>query len=123
MTPGMHGAVAGAHAAAPEQPDKQQQHRKKKNGARLSHPLYTDIANACHAHAVPQRQHAPRLADSGGEIAAGAYRQRYIALEVLYLGWEYHGFASQATTDRTIEASHPLLLMSLSRPKPACASC
>ena len=45
-----------------------------------------------------------------------AYRQRYIALEVLYLGWRYHGFASQAGTDLTVEASHPLLHSSLSLP-------
>lgn len=33
-----------------------------------------------------------------------AYQQRYIALEVFYIGWNYHGFASQADTEQTIEA-------------------
>ena len=36
----------------------------------------------------------------------GAYQKRYIALEVFYLGTAYHGFASQADTDRTVEVSH-----------------
>ena len=36
----------------------------------------------------------------------GAYQKRYVALEVLYLGSAYHGFASQADTDRTVEVKH-----------------
>ena len=39
------------------------------------------------------------------EFDMGAYRQRYIAMEVFYLGWRYHGFASQANTDQTVEVS------------------
>jgi hypothetical protein len=31
------------------------------------------------------------------------YRQRYVALEVMYLGWRYSGLARQETTDMTIE--------------------
>lgn len=38
-----------------------------------------------------------------------AYQKRYVALEVFYLGACYHGFASQADTDRTVEVlpEHP----------------
>lgn len=36
----------------------------------------------------------------------GAYQKRYVALEVFYLGAAYHGFASQADTDRTVEVGH-----------------
>ena len=34
-----------------------------------------------------------------------AYWSRYVALEVAYLGQGYHGLASQANTELTIEAS------------------
>ncbi len=37
-----------------------------------------------------------------------AYEQRYIALEVYYLGWQYHGFASQTDTQATVEVPAPL---------------
>ncbi|DBA79142.1 TPA: hypothetical protein ACH3X1_008979 [Trebouxia sp. C0004] len=32
-----------------------------------------------------------------------SYQQRYVALEVFYLGWQYHGFASQCGTEGTVE--------------------
>ena len=32
-----------------------------------------------------------------------AYQTRYVALEVAYLGQSYHGLASQANTEETIE--------------------
>ena len=31
------------------------------------------------------------------------YNQRYIAMEVMYIGWGYLGFASQPTEPKTIE--------------------
>ena len=34
-----------------------------------------------------------------------SYQQRYVALEIFYLGWNYHGFASQADKEDTIEVS------------------
>lgn len=37
-----------------------------------------------------------------------AYQQRFVALEVFYLGWRYHGFASQCETDGTVEVQHML---------------
>ena len=63
-----------------------------------------------------QQQEQPAAASSGGkrrrrERGGGAdldfasYRQRYIALELLYLGHAYDGFARQDNTDATIEAS------------------
>jgi len=38
-----------------------------------------------------------------------AYEQRYVALEVYYLGWQYHGFASQTDTQATVEVLAPLV--------------
>ena len=35
-----------------------------------------------------------------------AYQQRFVALEVFYLGWRYHGFASQCQTEGTVEVCH-----------------
>ena len=37
------------------------------------------------------------------EFDMASYQQRYVALEIFYLGWDYHGFASQADTEHTIE--------------------
>lgn len=37
------------------------------------------------------------------EFNMDAYQRRYVALEVLYTGWNYHGFASQADTQETVE--------------------
>ena len=31
------------------------------------------------------------------------YNKRYIALKIAYLGWDFHGFASQENIDDTIE--------------------
>ena len=39
------------------------------------------------------------------EFDMASYQQRYVALEVFYLGWDYHGFASQADTQDTIEVA------------------
>ena len=51
-----------------------------------------------------------RTANIDGSPLAGqrafnmnAYQKRFVALEVLYLGAAYHGFASQADTDCTVE--------------------
>ena len=32
------------------------------------------------------------------------YHKRHVALKVAYLGWDYHGFASQESTENTIES-------------------
>ena len=37
------------------------------------------------------------------ELDFGLYQTRYVALEVLYVGHDYHGFAKQDTSDDTIE--------------------
>ena len=34
-----------------------------------------------------------------------AYQKRYVALEIFYLGAAYHGFASQADAEVTVEVS------------------
>lgn len=41
-------------------------------------------------------------------IDMAAYRSRYVALEVAYLGGRYHGLASQVNTEETIEV-RPLM--------------
>lgn len=33
------------------------------------------------------------------------YNTRHIALKILYLGWDYHGFAAQEDTEKTIETA------------------
>lgn len=33
------------------------------------------------------------------------YNTRHVALKVLYLGWDYHGFAVQEDNEKTIEAA------------------
>lgn len=33
------------------------------------------------------------------------YNTRHIALKILYLGWDYQGFAAQEDTDKTIETA------------------
>lgn len=55
-------------------------------------------------------QQLPGIANIYGPPLAGerafnmkAYQKRYVALEVFYLGAAYHGFASQADTDCTVE--------------------
>jgi hypothetical protein len=47
--------------------------------------------------AVPGGPAAPRPFD------ITKYRQRHVALEVMYIGWRYSGLARQQTTDLTIE--------------------
>lgn len=37
------------------------------------------------------------------------YQKRYVALEIFYLGAAYHGFASQADTELTVEVSAQLI--------------
>ena len=33
------------------------------------------------------------------------YNSRHVALKILYLGWDYHGLATQEDTNNTIEAA------------------
>jgi len=33
------------------------------------------------------------------------YNTRHVALKIFYLGWDYHGFAVQEDTDKTIESA------------------
>jgi hypothetical protein len=45
----------------------------------------------CALHAAPR------------EFDFSAYRQRHVALEVMYFGWSFQGFARQDSTENTIE--------------------
>ena len=49
---------------------------------------------------VPGLTHSETFADN---MDMGAYQTRYVALEVAYLGARYHGLASQANTEETVE--------------------
>jgi hypothetical protein len=51
---------------------------------------------------------------AGRPIDFAAYHQRYVALEIAYLGWDHHGFASQADTENTVEVSISFVPMSCS---------
>ncbi len=51
-----------------------------------------------HSHPHP-RKHMP----APREFDFSVYRQRHVALEVMYFGWSYQGFARQESTDNTIE--------------------
>eukprot|EP00884_Botryococcus_braunii_P012692 jgi/Botrbrau1/21423/Bobra.0216s0038.1 len=44
-----------------------------------------------------------RIRTATRELDFNAYEKRYVALEILYLGWDYHGFASQKNTPFTVE--------------------
>ena len=46
---------------------------------------------------------SPAGADVQRAFCMRDYHQRYIALEVFYLGWAYHGFASQTGIEATVE--------------------
>eukprot|EP00798_Chlamydomonas_sp_ICE-L_P027671 gene27671-7312_t len=49
-------------------------------------------------------QDVKRLKKAPREFDFNTYQQRHVALEVLYLGWDYQGFARQESTDNTIES-------------------
>ena len=43
----------------------------------------------------------------GRAFDAGKYRTRHVALEILYVGWNYHGFALQESSKETVEVGAP----------------
>ena len=45
----------------------------------------------------------PRTHAAGHDLDFSTYQQRYVALDLMYLGHEYDGFARQENTDETIE--------------------
>jgi tRNA pseudouridine38/39 synthase len=49
-----------------------------------------------------------RCAAAAREFDFSKYRQRHIALEVMYVGWGFHGFARQENTENTIEVGRLL---------------
>ena len=66
-----------------------------------------ETAGICFCHSPRSALLPPptllRSAAPGRAFDAAAYHKRYVALELSYLGWTYHGFAAQAETDNTIE--------------------
>ena len=50
-----------------------------------------------------QLRHAQVSCTAAKPFLIESYQQRYVALEVFYLGWRYHGFASQCGTEGTVE--------------------
>lgn len=75
--------------------------QKRKLGALMKLPVqccpWKPVATSC------QHQHAWLSFAAAKPFLMEAYHQRYVALEVFYLGWQYHGFASQCGTDGTVE--------------------
>lgn len=61
------------------------------------------LAAACSRRRRSPRSPRARSLRAARELDFGAYQQRYVALELLYLGHAYQGFARQADTEETIE--------------------
>lgn len=83
-----------------------------------AHVASTSAAAAAIASAQPPATTSPSLLTSIDELMPRKtkkarqaprefdffkYRQRYVALQIMYIGWNYHGFARQDTTEETIE--------------------
>lgn len=45
--------------------------------------------------------------NAGRPFDFSTYHSRFVALEIAYLGWDFHGFASQADSENTIEVRNP----------------
>ena len=74
-------------------------HRRKLGRTHIA----SQMLPACsHPHHY-QLQHAQTSCPTAKPFLIESYQQRYVALEVFYLGWEYHGFASQCGTEGTVE--------------------
>ena len=91
-------------AAAPEQEATQ--------GCRQV-PLEYRVVFASEQHGLPRQTDRARCAltfdlSAADNLDMSAYQTRYVALEVAYLGERYHGLASQANTEQTIEVLNPL---------------
>lgn len=43
----------------------------------------------------------------GRALDPGKYRTRHVALEIIYIGWNYHGFAMQESSKETVEVCVP----------------
>lgn len=69
---------------------------------RLASPPLASIAARCRlVRRTTQSIHPHWSTDK--ELDFSAYQQRYVALELLYLGHEYGGFARQEHMEETIE--------------------
>ncbi|KIZ05800.1 hypothetical protein MNEG_2154 [Monoraphidium neglectum] len=80
-----------------------------------SYQATTSAATAAPAAAPPAQPQTKRRRRAAGTAAAAAkpldfsrYRQRYVALHLMYLGGKYHGLARQPDTENTIEARDAL---------------
>ncbi|KAK3087246.1 hypothetical protein FSP39_003526 [Pinctada imbricata] len=52
-----------------------------------------------------QGENQARKKAKGREFDFKKYNTRHVALKILYMGWDYHGFAVQEETEKTIEAA------------------
>lgn len=103
------GAAARSADAEPA-PSSSKKRKKGSDGGGV--PVVVKLAAArshCLASLSPTVQapllQALALLLTGGprELDFGSYHSRYVALELLYLGGRYQGFATQADTEETIE--------------------
>ncbi len=74
-------------------------HRRKLGTTHIASRL---LPACSHPHYY-QLQHAQTSCTAAKPFLIESYQQRYVALEVFYLGWQYHGFASQCGTEGTVE--------------------
>ena len=74
-------------------------HRRKLGTTHIASRL---LPACSHPHHY-QLRHAQASCTAAKPFLIDSYQQRYVALEVFYLGWQYHGFASQCGTEGTVE--------------------
>lgn len=75
------------------------------NKKRSRGKIKSDINSACRDAQV-QSDLPTELTKLAGEMDFTRYQRRYVALKIMYLGWDYSGFATQNSgTTRTIEVS------------------
>ena len=65
----------------------------------------------CHSPSCKGLDTNPKMKKAARGVSSGQkpfdfsrYHKRHVALKMAYLGWDYHGFASQESTENTIES-------------------
>lgn len=76
--------------------------RKHRRKLGTTHIASRMLPACSHPHHY-QLPHAQTCCPAAKPFLIESYQQRYVALEVFYLGWQYHGFASQCGTEGTVE--------------------
>ena len=68
-------------------------------------------SSECHSPSCKGLDTNPKMKKAARGVSSGQkpfdfsrYHKRHVALKMAYLGWDYHGFASQESTENTIES-------------------